>query len=236
MGVTSQASTSRRGYLSQLELTQYSDITITDTTEADDQISQAEELVDAYVGFQEKFLSYEIVGLATAGSSTSLTLQSKELNVHQADFFKGCEIEIIGGTGAGQRRRVSSSTLAGVLNVADAWTTTPDSTSFYKIYQLGKFPRACDVVSFSEVAPTTWYKSIPENIKRAVAAQVEYMIQMGDNFFKTDQSDRQSESIGDYSYSLGSGGNSAAGINRLISPKTKQLLRGIRNITGQITT
>ena len=107
--------------------------------------------------------------------------------------------------------------------------TTPDATSFYKIYQLGKFPRHCDVTFYSQQTPDTYYKQIPEAIKRAVAAQIEFMIEMGDNYFSGDDANKQSESIGDYSYSNADG---ATGINRLIAPKVKMLLRGIKRRTG----
>lgn len=235
MPVLSTVPTSRRCYLSQAELVQYADITITDTTEADDQISQAEEMIDAYVGPQNKFYKTTLARKATAGGSSSITLQLEDQNVYDADFFKWCEIELIGGTGAGQRRTITASTYAGVLTVQSAWTTPPDATSFYKIYQLGKFPRYEDVMYYAEVAPYTYYKSIPEAVKRAVAAQVEFMITMGASFFNTDKADKDSERIGDYAYSRSGGGNNVGGgIVRLISPKAKAALRGIMNRTGEI--
>lgn len=231
MGVTSTQPTSRRGYLSQSELEQLANITITDTTEADDRISQAEEMIDAYVGAQDKHMTYATKGLAAAGASLSLTLEASQQNTFDIDFFKLCEVEIIGGTGAGQRRKCTGSTKAGVLTVDSAWTTTPDSTSFYRIYQVGKFPRGCDVESNTSGANTTYYKAVPEAIKRAVAAQIEFMIEMGDAYFAGDKPDMQSESIGDYSYTKGQG---VGGIGTLIAPKAKILLKGIYNRTGQI--
>lgn len=222
---------SRRNYLTQAELAQFADITITDTTEADDQISQAEELIDAYVGPQESFLPNPIEGRASAGGSSSLTLQSNQQNIYDVDYFKWCEVEIIGGTGAGQRRVITASTLAGVLTVASAWDTTPTTTSFYRIYQLGKFPRHCDVTFYSEQSPSTYYKQIPEQIKRATAAQVLYVIEMGESFMSGDGADKTSESIGDYSYT---NAPSAATVYKLISPKVRLMLKGIVNRTGQI--
>ncbi|MFA5768361.1 MAG: hypothetical protein WC871_02335 [Bacteroidales bacterium] len=232
MAVTSTTPSSRRGYLSQDELEQFANITVTDTDEADDVISQAEEMIDSFVGYQQKFLEYEILGRATAGGSATITLETEHQNVYEANFFKLCEIEIVDGTGSGQRRRVSASTKAGVLTVASAWTTTPDSTSFYRIHQLGKFPRYTDVITHLDASVTTYYKSIPEAVRRAVAAQVEYIINQGDEFFTTDQSDKTSESIGDYSYSMGE--KSSISLARMIAPKAKLLLRGYINRTGRI--
>lgn len=233
MAITTAKATSRRGYLSQDELEQFANISVTDTSEADDVISQAEELIDAFVGFQEMFMPEPLEGLAAAGGASSLTLESDQQNNYDANYFQNCEIEILGGTGEGERNRILSSTKAGVLTMADAWDTTPSTDSFYRIYQLGKFPRIYDVVSNTVSGTSTYYKSIPEAVKRAVAAQVEYIINMGDDFFRTDKADKTSESIGDYSYSTKEG---RAGVMRLIAPKAKLLLRGYINRVGQITT
>ncbi len=223
---------SKRNYLTQAELSEFADITVTDPTEADDQISMAEELIDGFVGFQEKFYKSSLTALAASGGANSLTLSSEHQNTYNADYFAGCQVEIIGGTGSGQRRIISSSTKAGVITTTENWTTAPDSTSFYKIYQLGKFPRRCDVHFDSISGADKHYKSIPEAVKRATAAQVEYVINMGVDFFSGADSDKQSESIGDYSYSNAPG---SVGSNKLIAPKAKMLLRGIRNIKGTIT-
>lgn len=229
MGVTSTAATSRRGYLSQSELEQFANITVTDTAEADDKISQAEEMIDAYIGYQDKFMVKSIKGLCAAVGSTSLTLETSQQNVYDIDYFKLCEVEILGGTGAGQRRKVTASTKAGVLTIDSAWSTNPTTTSLYKVSQIGKFPRVCDIETYTSGSNTTYYKAIPEALKRATAAQVEYFIEMGDAFFAGDKSEMESERIGDYSYTKGQG---VASIAKLISPKAKMLLKGIYNRTG----
>lgn len=229
--VTSTTPTTRRGYLSRTELEQYADITITDATEADDRISIAEEIIDAYVGNQCKAIVEKIEGRAAGATTLTLTVQTSQQNIQEQDYFLWCVVEIIGGTGAGQRRTITGSTKAGVVTVGTAWTTTPDTTSFYVIYQLGKFPRNEDLHFYSEQSPSRYYKAIPEAVKRAVAAQVEYMITMGDAFFESDTSDKQSESIGDYSYT---NAQSGTGLVRMIAPKAKLLLRGIINRTGRI--
>lgn len=227
--IDSTAPTSRRGYLSQAELKQYSNIVINDTDEADDVIGQAEEIIDAYVGFQDKFIMEPKHGrFASSGSTTTHTLQSNQQNSLQDGYFKGCEIEIIGGTGIGQRRRITNSTYEGVITT-DAFSTTLDSTSVYKIYQLGKFPRKTDIFYDGDNSANTYYKSVPEAVKRATAAQVDYIIQMGDAYFQTDKTDFESESIGDYSYSKGA---NKAVIDRLVAPKVRTLLKGITNRAG----
>lgn len=225
---------SRRQYLSQTELAAYADITIVDATEADDQISQAEELIDAYVGPQLKAFSSELVGPVSSAGSTSFTLYSLDQNKYEQDYFKWCEVEIIGGTGEGQRRKITTSTKAGVLTISEAWATTPTSSSYYRVYQLGKFPRHCDEKYFSDTATPVYLKTIPEMVKRATAAQVQYQIEMGASFFSTDKSEKVSESIGDYSYTNAQSGAGASGLQKLLSPKTRQLLNGIKKRIGQI--
>jgi len=220
---------SKRNYLSQAELEEFADITITDSTEADDQISQAEEIIDTFVGFQRKAVLEVVQGRATAGSNTTLTLQSEQQNAYQQDYFIYCMVEIIGGTGAGQRSRITGSTLAGVLTF-ESMTTALDSTSVYKIWQLGKFPRKEDEYYDSVNSPYRFYKSIPEAVKRATASQVEYIIQMGSNYFSTNKAEMQSEDIGDYSYTK----SDTASLNSLIAPKAKMFLRGIKNIKGEM--
>lgn len=218
---------SRRKYLTTAEYTTFNSGTTTDTA-----ITNAEELIDDYVGFQCKDIREVIDGLAAGGGSNTITLEAqRHQNVFQADYLIYCVIEIIGGTGSGQLRTISSSTYAGVVTVDDAWSTAPDSTSYYKIYQLSKFPRNKDSFYDGNVTPNKYFKSIPEQVKRAVAAQVEYMAAMGADFFTGEASQLQSETIGDYSYSRGSASGGGGG-NNLIAPKAKQALRGFVNRKG----
>lgn len=232
MAVNSTLATSRRGYLSQSELEQFANITIVDATEADDRISQAEEIVDAYVGYQDRFMAHPVAGLVSAVSGNTFTLEDSQKTQYDNDYFKLCEVEIIGGAGEGQRRKIISSTKEGVITVASAWNTSIDTTSFYRIYQLGKFPRLEDVEAYTNTTTGTnkYYKQIPEEVKRAVAGQVEYVIEMGDEYFAGDKADLTSESIGDYSYTK-TGGSS---MSKMVSPKVKSLLRTIINRTGRL--
>lgn len=234
MAINSGAPSSRRGYLSQAELKQYANILINDTDEADDVISQAEEIIDSYVGYQQSFFQGAVNGrCASAGGASTLYLDSDQQSVYQKDYFKGCEIEILGGTGTGQRRRISASDYAdGKITVADAWDTTPDTTSFYRIYQLGKFPRREDVTYYTDSTPYQYYKQIPEAVKRATAAQVEFFKEMGTGYFASDKSSKDSERIMSYSYTRAKGQGSE--ISRMIAPKAKAILKAVRNRVGEI--
>jgi len=231
MALSSSFPSSRRGYLSQDELAQMANITIVDTTEADDRISQAEEMIDAYVGPQDKHMDYEVCGMVTAASSNTVTLDTIHQNNMDTNYLRLCQIEILGGTGEGQRQKIIGSTKPGVVTIDTTWTTTPDTTSFYRITQLGKFPRESDVEAYTSGSTTVYYKRIPEAVKRAVAAQIEYVIEMGDAFFAGDKAEMQSENIGDYGYTKGTG---IGALGKLISPKAKLLLKGIFSRVGTL--
>lgn len=226
---------SRRQYLTIEELEEFADITVTDATEAYDQISQAEEIIDAYVGFQQKAVPTTIHGQVSSATANGLIDVHGNTSLYRdLDWYKGCEVEIIGGTGAGQRRTISASDKeARSITVSQNWTTQPDSTSVFRIYQLGKFPRQKDVYTTTD--PVRYYRSIPEAVRRATAAQVEYIINQGAAFFSSDSSDKDSESIGNYSYSkgTGSGGGQSARV-KMTAPKARALLRGIKNSTGRL--
>jgi hypothetical protein len=149
----------------------------------------------------------------------------------QKDYLKGCEVEIIGGTGAGQRTIITGQTYAGVLSFA-AISTAPDSTSIYRIHQLGKFPRRKDQFYDGNDATPTYYRQIPEAVKRATAAQVQFMIEVGSSYFAGDASTYKSEAIGNYSYTKGT--PATGSVADLIAPKAKAYLRGIMNRKGVV--
>lgn len=162
--------------------------------------------------------------------TTTLTDTSADSPLDKPNnYYQGCEIAIIDGTGAGQVRYIVSSDRATKsVTVSEAWDTDPDSTSVYKIYQLGKFPRHCDV--FYDPEAETYHRSVPEVVKMAMALQVQFEIDNPD-LFSGDSIYMRSEQFSKYSYETKDGVSS---MDRLISPKAKELLRGIRNIGGKI--
>lgn len=222
MALLSTTPTTRRGYLSQAELAQYANITIVDAVEADDQISQAEEIIDAYVRQSEKFVRVSITGTATGGTTTTL-IDTQNLTQYDG-YYNGLELEILAGIGVGKRLRITGSDKATkTITFTPALEASIDTTSVYEIYQLGLFPRHKDVLYTND----TYYKRIPEAVKRATAAQVEYIIEKGEAYFKGG-AEFKSESIGDYSYTRDSGS-----ITALLAPKARLLLKGYVNRTGQ---
>lgn len=70
-------------------------------------------------------------GVATAGGSTSITLQSTA--VATTDYYTHCLIIIVAGTGVGQAPQpITAYNTSRVATVA-GWAVNPDSTSEYKV-------------------------------------------------------------------------------------------------------
>lgn len=76
--------------------------------------------------------NYQATGTATSGGAATLidTARRKEID----DYWKGGQLEIMAGTGAGQTRDISGFVqTTATITVTPAWTTAPDSTSVYRI-------------------------------------------------------------------------------------------------------
>jgi len=223
-----------RGYLTTAELTQYAP-GVTAATDDDKKalIDRAEALLDSYIGHQDKAVNMEIRGVAVSGDTDKLQMGGNEVNkTSGANYLKGCSIEILDGTGAGETRFIKDQTLAGLITVNTAWTTPPDDTSYYRVYQVGKLPRqGKDLTNDTVNGVNRYFRVIPTVVKQAVAAQAEYIEQMGEAYFTGGDSNMQSESSDGYSYTRGENGTSGKG---LIAPAVRSLLAGsgIINRTG----
>lgn len=74
----------------------------------------------------------------TAVSGTATTITIPGLTADVEDQFRGWVIEIVDGTGAGQRALILSNTVSGancVCTVAVEWETIPDATSEVELYK-----------------------------------------------------------------------------------------------------
>jgi hypothetical protein len=220
----------KRNYLSPKSLTEIQAIVPSATL---DRIDRAEQAIDDYVGHQDKHVETVFQGMASSSTTTSLTDTNPASQLHIIDgYFANCVVEIIGGTGKGQVRFISDSSYDNrSVTITDAWDTPPDTTSFYRIYQLAKFPRVEDV--YSRQDGRHYYKSIPDAVKDALLAQLEYIEAQGDAYFVGDQADVKSESVGNYSYSKGSAGQSASVM--ALAPRARTQLRGIKNSLGTLS-
>ena len=223
----------------------------------DQLIEFAEELIDGYVGAQHKWFQLDssfIAGVYTPpdyepetpvvkalrGRITQVIdaadymLETWQQNAYLDGFFKTCNVTIIGGTGYGNEYLISNSLATGQITLTNIdgspLTTAPlDTTSVYQIYQLGKFPRDRDVFYNTFQTPTVYYKSIPDPVREATAAQCAYVAQQGLTFFDSDEAFINSKHIGPYSYTRDP---NATGLGYLIAPKAKMLLRGYMNRKG----
>jgi len=69
-------------------------------------------------------------GTATAGTSSTLVDTAKRKET--TDYWKGGTLEILAGTGVGQKRDITAfTTSSSTFAVTPNWTTTPDATSVY---------------------------------------------------------------------------------------------------------
>lgn len=205
---------------------------VPDATEAD--VALAEALIDEYVGRQPKFIMREVVGKVTA----SLTGKVVDTNPASPLFvtdntYSFCYIEIIGGTGAGQSRPITASSMneRSLTFSGSPFNPGLDNTSVYRVYQLGKFPRRQD--SRTPSGDTIFYKYITDAIKNATIAQTQFVMSQGTDYFTGDDSEMQSESLLTYSYSRGGNAGQSA-LVKFISPQARAFLKGYKNSTGVI--
>jgi hypothetical protein len=229
-----------------------------DFPNADALIDMAEQMIDGYVGAQRKWFQLDssfVAGIYTPPDYEPETPVVKELrgrintvidnsdymlelwqhNAYQNGFFAKCNMDIMGGLNMGNSYLISSSLYTGQITLTktdgspmDA-PSALDTTSVYRIYQLGKFPRDRDVFYNTFTNPTQYYKQVPENVREATAAQCEFINRQGLAFFTSDSAYLTSEHIGSYSYTRDL---RAAGTNFLIAPKAQLLLKGIMNRRG----
>ncbi len=205
---------------------------VSGATEA--QVALAEALIDDYVGRQDKFYPGEAVGTVSSSLAGKILDTNTNTPLYVTDnTFAMCVIEIIGGSGVGQSRVITSSDQdeRSVSFEGDAFSPALDDTSVYRIYQLAKFPRRKD--SRTPSGESIFYKFIPQAIKEAAIAQTEFIIEQGEDYFTGDDSEMDSERILNYSYSRGGNAGQSAAV-KFVSPKARTLLRGYKNSTGSL--
>lgn len=211
---------------------------VSGSTEA--QVALAEELIDRYVGPQPQFMRATYHGSITAITNSNKTFADTGTNT-QLDLtnnqFKGAVLEMLSGSAAANRAVVDSSDKTNkTVTLKAALSTTPAVGDYFKIYQLAKFPRIQDVYATPD--GLYYYPNIPEAVREATVAQVEFIIAKGAGYFTGGDAELQSESFLNYSYKrLGSDSNSGSGgssLSNLIAPQAKALLRGIMNRKGNL--
>lgn len=226
-----------RGYLSKSELESLAP----GVTGTDDEkialIERAEALIDSYIGYQTAAVR-ELRGGARAATEDTLQLAANDAQAANGiNMLKGCSIQILDGEGEGQVRIIKGNTLDGTVTITKNWDDgkVPNTTSYYRVFQVGKLPRqGKDLTNDSVGGQNRYFRVIPQPVKQAVAAQAEYIQQMGEAYFTGGDSNMQSESSDGYSYTRGENGTNGKG---LIAPAVRSLLAGtgiINRAGGQI--
>lgn len=202
----------------------------------DAQVALAEEIIDNYVGVQNKHVPDEFDGEISSILSGNKLIDTSSLTQlgpsANQNYFAKCVIEFLTGEHAGTIRTLTASDGSdySVTYEGDALANLAVGDIF-RIYQLGKFPRQKDQFTRGDV----YYKTIPRAVQDAVIAQVEFILELGDDYFTGNDTDAGSESIGNYSYSNASGGSGQqSAAVKMVAPKARTLLRGIINRLGRI--
>lgn len=201
----------------------------------DAQVALAEELIDVYVGVQDKHFKNEYDGEITSLLSGNKVIDASslsQLKQQNTNVFSRCVIELVTGDAAGTIRLITASDGSDYSVTYDGDAIADIAVGdVFRIYQLAKFPRQKDQFTRNSI----YYKTIPRAVKDAVIAQTQFIIEMGDDYFNGNEADAGSESIGNYSYSNSSGnGGQQSAVVKMVAPKARTLLRGIVNRLGRI--
>lgn len=218
----------RRNYISAADLTAITGATATHA-------ALAELLIDQYVGRQNQFIRRDVVGKVSSidtGAKIIVDTNSETPLSVTDNTYDRCVIEIIGGAGVGQSRVLVDSDEGdrSVTFEGEDFDPALDATSVYRIYQLAKFPRLKDVKTHDSV----YYKVIPQAVREATIAQIEFILEMGTDYFIGEDAEFDSERILSYMYSRGGGQNQASALVKFLSPKTRVALRGFKNSLGEL--
>ena len=218
---------------------------VTDHALAAKFITDAERMIDAYVGPMPKFYSDLTGALDAQLASGALTISGSSFGNRRPDYWaKGGHYLIITdvpGTPTsaliGTKRLIVAST-SGTVTLATGYDeAVPSGTSYYT-HQESRFPRWCD----SDPRGTP---RLPDELGQATAWQVEFGIAygsesygLGDDAVVTgDDGAVSSRTYGSgYSESrvTGAGAGSIAGLAAWVAPKVRAILRSIVNATGRL--
>lgn len=112
-----------------------------------------------YKAWGNIFSGYSYVASRLVTSATSITVTLPESSHWPVNKFADWKIDITSGTGSGQTRTISSS-VGNVMTLSSAWTTTPDSTSGYLLYQGEVVAATSTTVTLGLATPPTAYSAI----------------------------------------------------------------------------
>lgn len=211
---------------------------VTDADTAAKFISDAERLVDVWVGPQLGFYPELTLELTATLASGATTLQSSTLGSRRPDYWAQGGVYVVakdGPSGVIREKRLVVGSDDNQLTLASGFSgQLTAGTGKVVLRQESKFPRFCDM-------DTQGDPFLPFELEAAVAYQVEFGIHygseeygLGDSDVTTDQGDIQSRSYGSGYSEARSSTHPVRGLGRMMAPRTKALLRNLVNSTGYL--
>lgn len=231
---------SLRGYLNDAQYIQITgESTLGAASTADAIIGRAEAIIDGYIGNWLPAIQEQYDGAAADGTKSQITLADEHIRVLPGvNYLKGMVIEFLTGNAEGVFRIITGQTAAGLITFDTDFpdANAPEAGDIYHIYQMGKVPRAAtnDLRRFVSGSTITYAKTVPAPLREAVAWQVKYMQELGDDWFDGAALNMKSEQFGGYGYTRD---DSATGAKAIIAPKARQVLSqgGLINRTARMT-
>ncbi len=236
---------SRFNYLTPENLAQYihTMATVTDNDLAAKFITDAERIVDAYVGAGPRFYS-DLTGsntnTITSGASAAVVSGTVFGNRRPNYWAKGGHyLELLDIPGnptsadIGQSRLITAST-SGQVTLLSGFSADIAAGASFWLHQESAFPRVWDSDPFGT-------PQLPDELEQAVAWQVEYGIQfgseehgLGDSAVATDLGGQVQSRTYASGYSETRVPGEARGLARWVAPKARAILRRIMHNTGRL--
>jgi hypothetical protein len=208
-----------RQYLSSEFVTNNTSLKASDIS--DSLITGAELYIDSIIG------NYIIGVNAPAFSRETIetcTIEGGKITIPNwnayTDHYSYTVAEVLDGSAIGEYSCQSSiqNSLNHEIIVEDLASSTPYS-GLVRFYQIGKFPRNCDVRAINN----RYIKNMPEQLRLAIAYQAEFMAK-NTKLFNSQM--LKSENIGtSYSYTLADSGEKS--IKNLTNPKTYAIIESM---------
>lgn len=230
---------SELNYLQPTQLAQFvhSMASVTDEELAAKFISDAERMVDAYMGPAPKFYGRLTLDLTANLTSGNTALSTSTVGERRPNYWAkgGVYVRVTDGPAAaiGEERLVVGSDDEQLTLVSGFSVDLPSASAKLELYQRSVFPRFWDVDAQGD-------PFLPDVLPRAVAWQVEYGVHYGSAEFGLGDSGITAEPGGVQSRSYGGGysetrdTSQSSGLAVWLAPKTRAVLRRLLNSTGRL--
>lgn len=212
---------------------------VTDHAIAADFISDAERMIDAYVGGVPRFYC-DLTGTfsATLPSGTLIVSGSSfgdrrrnywAVGGHYLTIKNSTETSVVGA------KRLIVASVSGTVTLASGFGVNVPSGAEYVTSQVSRFPRWCDSDPWGS-------PELPDALAQAVAYQVEYAIAygsesygLGDDAVVTGDDELVTNRSYGSGYSEGRRAEARQGLAAWVAPKVRAILRGLINAVGYLS-